>query len=178
GGRVQFGNAIFSKYPITSSSTVFYDMPYVKLHVDKTHGDHSFMPRNLQHGQIDINGTILHLFNTQGIWGFDGDDNQRRIKMAKTIVREVSDLSHTVLMGDFNVQERTKTAGIIEQALYPVFKDENRTTSFNLKRQTKSGYKTAVVDMMFTSQDVSVVEHHVSDADVSDHLALVTTIEL
>jgi len=44
--KIESGNIIFSKYPIKSANTIFYDVPYGKFS-EKDTEDFSFTPRNL-----------------------------------------------------------------------------------------------------------------------------------
>jgi endonuclease/exonuclease/phosphatase family metal-dependent hydrolase len=178
GYRVQFGNAILSKHPIQKSKSVFFDVPYNGNWKPKTREEIIYTPRNLQHAEVLVQEKNLHIFNIQGIWGFDGDDNERRLAMADVIVREIQGKQPALLMGDFNVQEGGKTTGKIEAHMRPLFKGEMKT-SFNMKhKDPTSGYATAIVDMMFVSPGIKIENHHVSDADVSDHLALVAEVEI
>lgn len=171
------GNLILSRFPILHAGMTVGDIPYGAPFVHGDTGDYSRVPGNLQHCELDVEGTTVHIFNTQGIWGFDGKDTDRRLAMGRAIAEAVAGLPHVILGGDFNVQEGTRTLGLIEEHLVNVFKNE-RVTSFNLPRKTKPGYEHAIVDMMFVSPDLRVIEHHQSDADVSDHLPLTCVVEL
>jgi endonuclease/exonuclease/phosphatase family metal-dependent hydrolase len=176
GVRVQQGNAILSQFPIQSSETIFYDLPYDGVYTD-TPGDYQSVPRNLQHGKINIDNTVLHIFNTQGIWGFDGDDNERRLNMGDIIAREIAGKKHALLMGDFNVGEGTQTVAKIEAHMRNIFKGELKT-SFNMRHKSGGGFASAVVDMIFASPDIKIGNHSAAEANVSDHLALVTEFEI
>lgn len=176
GHKSQKGNTILSRFPITSSSAIFYDVPYNGTFTE-TPGDYRYTPRNLQHGEIDINGTTLHLFNTQGIWGFDGNDSERRLKMGEIITREIAGKQPALLMGDFNVREGTQTIKKIEAHMTNVFAGELKT-SFNMRHKKDGGFATAVVDMMFASPDIKIGQHYASKTNVSDHLALVGEFEI
>lgn len=170
-GTMDQGNAILSRFPILSTSTRFYDNPYDHEYVESG-PDFSPTPRNILHCVIDANGTDVHVFDTQGIWGFDGEDNERRLSMADVIVDEVSGKEPAILAGDFNVKEQTQTIQNIERPLKSVFKGELKT-SFNLRHKKGGGFATAVVDMVFVSPDVRVIDHRTSHANVSDHIPLV-----
>lgn len=176
GHTLQRGSAILSKFPILSSKAIFYDVPFNAAFTE-TPGDYRYTPRNLQHGEININGTTLHLFNTQGIWGFDGKDNERRLAMGEIITREIAGKQPALLMGDFNVREDTQTIKKIEAHMTNVFAGELKT-SFNMRHKKDSGFATAVVDMMFASPDVKIGQHYASKTNVSDHLALVGEFEI
>lgn len=175
-GNIVQGNAIFSKFPITGSNVTFYDHPYREDYVDVAE-NFATAPRNLQHVQVDANATELNIFNIHGIWDLDGDnDSERRLAMSKAVVDAVSGKKHVVLAGDTNVKPETKTIRNIEKHLTSVFKDE-LMTSFNMRRKNNPGYASAVVDMMFVSQDFKVLEHVCPNIDISDHLPLIATLE-
>lgn len=175
-GKVEQGNAILSRLPILESQVYAYDQPYGERE-DKPEYYES-TPRNLQRVGVDLGGRTIQVFNTQGVWGKDGDDNERRLVMAKTIVDAIEPYDSVVLAGDFNVQEKTKTIGLIEEHLVNVFKEDGRTTSFNMRHKTNPGYATAVVDMLFASPSVRVLEHRQCEDDVSDHFTLTATLEI
>jgi endonuclease/exonuclease/phosphatase family metal-dependent hydrolase len=140
--------------------------------------DFSFTPRNLQHVQIDLGGKNVNVFNTQGIWGFDGDDNERRIKMSETIREKYQGKEDIILCGDFNTKENTKAMTSLEQDLKNVFKGELKT-SFNLRHKpVDSGFTSAVVDMVYVSPEIKVLEHYSTDEDVSDHVPLVCVFDI
>lgn len=176
GERYLDGNVIYSKFPIVSSDVIFYDKPFGE-------GDESkretfpFFPRNLQHVVIDAGGTKLNIFNTQGIWGEDGDDNERRLRMSDTIVAAVKDKENVILGGDFNVNDYTQSILKIEKYLTNIFKHE-RTTSFNMRRKTNGGYATSVVDNIFVSPDIKVLSHAIPDVDISDHLPMIAVLDI
>lgn len=176
GKKVERGNAVFSKFPIKSKNTIFYDIPYAEYEEYKL-TDYSFIPRNLQHVVIRIEDKNYNVFNTQGIWGFDGRDSKRRIEMSNTIIKATKDKENVVLAGDFNVNPDTKTVENIEHYFVNVFKDE-LTTSFNMNRKSNIGYATAVVDMIFISRNLKAVSHYCPNVDISDHLPLVCTFDL
>jgi len=175
-GKVDQGNAILSRFPILDTQIFFYDKPYAER--EDTREYFEITPRNLQRAKIDINGRTIQVFNTQGVWGEDGNDNPRRLKMAQTIVEATAPYKGVVLAGDFNVQENTKSVEQIETHLVNVFANDPRITSFNMKHKTNPGFATAVVDLMFVSPDLHVKQAQQYDADVSDHLALSMMIEL
>lgn len=175
-GIVEQGNAILSKWPVLESQVYFYDQPYGEREDKPEYFE--MTPRNLQRVAVDLGSRTIQVFNTQGVWGKDGDDNDRRLAMAKTIVDAIRPYDSVVLAGDFNVQEKTKTIGLIEEHLVNVFKQDNRRTSFNMKQKMDPGFATAVVDMMFVSPSMRVLEHCQCDENVSDHLALIAMLEI
>lgn len=175
-GDIERGNAIFSKYPIVSQKTIFFDVPFGPFNGEGA-TNWQFEPMNTAHIVTTVGKTPLHVFNIHGIWGFDGGDNQRRLQMSKTIINQIKDKEHLVLAGDFNVRPNTKTIQNIEKYLKNVFKDE-LTTTFNMKRKSGGDYATAAVDMIFVSEDIEVLDRFCPQVDISDHLPLVCKFEI
>jgi len=173
----EWGNAIFSRFPILKTNTTFYDVAYDGNYA-WPEKDFSRTPRNLQEAILKIGNNQLNFFNTQGIWGFEGRDTERRLAMAETIVNETKDKENVILTGDFNMDSDIKAVANIEKYLKNVFKNE-LTTTFNLKRKGSSGgWAKATVDKMFVSKNIKISEHYCPKADVSDHLPLVCVVDL
>jgi endonuclease/exonuclease/phosphatase family metal-dependent hydrolase len=176
--KIPAGNAILSRFPFLDSKTTFiyssfreeenYELPTVT--------DFSYIPRNLQHVLIEVSDTKLNIFNTQGIWRKDSKDSEERLKMSEIIVQEIKEKDDVILCGDFNVTPDTQTIRNVEKHLKNVFKGELKNT-FNMKRKNDPAYSNFVVDMMFASNNLKVVDHYCPDVDVSDHLPLVALIE-
>ena len=175
GRNVDNGNAIFSKFPIRSSHVVFFDVPYGS-YIDSPE-NYAHCPRNLLRTILNVDSREIDVINTHGIWGLDGKDSKRRLKMSQTIVKNVQDKELVILAGDFNLQPSTRTIGNIEKHLRNVFADELQTT-FNMKRKTHPGYAAAVVDMIFVSKSFRTLDHYCPQVDVSDHLPLVCILEV
>ncbi len=177
-GKIENGNAIFSKFPIIAEKTAFFDMPFDENYIRKDGDDSTLLQRNMQLATLLADKAKLNIFNIQGIWGFmDGGDNERRLKMGKTIVEEIKNKENVILAGDFNLNPDTKTVAGIEKYLKNVFKDE-LTTSFNMKRKEIPGYAKAVADMVFVSSNIKILEHHCPQVDISDHLPLVCRLKI
>ncbi len=178
GAVIVQGNAIFSRFPLQEVSVTFYDVPFGAR--DNTREAFPFSPRNLQHVKTAVGSHELHLLNTQGIWGEDGQDSPRRLNMATYIIREIDGCTPLVLAGDFNVQPETQAIALIESKLHNVFKGE-LDTSFNLKRKDlvrDPGFTSAVVDMFFITPDLKVTKQVCPKVDVSDHYPLVVELDI
>lgn len=174
-GKVEQGNAVLSKFPIVEREVIAGDVPYGERE-DKPEY-YEYTPRNVQRVAIDVGGRLIQVFNTQGVWGVEGQDNERRLAMGQVMAHEVAKYKNVILAGDFNVQESTKTIGLIEEHLVNLFKGE-RVSSFNMRHKTNPGFATAVVDMIFVSSHIEVLEKRSCDDDVSDHLALTATLQI
>lgn len=174
--RFLCGNAIFSRFSILDSATIFYDLPFGEYHwqtpgTNEKH-DYSQQPYNLLYTQIKAGRKTLNVFNTHGIWGVDGDDNPRRLQMGEIISKQVQGKDHVILGGDFNLLPTTRTIKKIEQHLTNVFGNSLETT-FNMRKKPFPGsYANSVVDMVFVSNDIKVLQKHCPDVDISDHFPL------
>lgn len=175
-GNVEQGNAIFSKFPISNPSVIFFDTPYGKFTSDNSE-DFGRIPGILQQAISALNNIELNICNIHGIWGLDGEDNERRLKMSKAIIREIKNKENVILAGDFNVKPNTQTIRNIESHLKNIFKDELETT-FNMKHKDNTGYATSVVDMIFVSKRFEIVDRYAPNVDVSDHIPLVCELEI
>lgn len=172
-GKIDMGNAVFSRFPIIKKKTIFFDIPYDSNYVKaKKKRDYSRDPKNMQYVQVEADGKVLNIFNLHGIWGFDGKDNPHRLAMGEKIIEQSKSKDNVILAGDFNLRPNTKTIGNVEKYLRNVFKDE-LTTTFNMKHKDRPGYATSVVDMIFVSKNIKVFEHYCPQIDISDHLPLV-----
>ena len=179
-GKIDIGNAIFSRFPISNEETIFLNIPYGEYDPVPIGGDFSKHPKNMQCCAVNVDDTTLKVCNLHGIWGLDGTDNEDRLKMSDLIVDQIEGKGKVILAGDFNLKPNTQTIANIEKHLNNVFKDELKTT-FNLTRKDLErfpGYATAVVDMIFTSQELAVINHYCPKVDVSDHLPLIIEVEV
>lgn len=174
-GKIESGNAVFSKFPIISSDYTFFDDPYRERNA---HDPKEFptTPRNLQHVVIDIDGKEFNIFNFQGVWDLDGDNfSSRRQHMSEIILQEIKGKPRVILAGDTNAKPTNKAIVALEDQLINVSGHE-LTTSFNMRRKDNPGYATACVDMIFVTPDLVVVEKRCPDIDISDHLPLIVTL--
>ena len=184
-GKIDDGNAIISKFPIISEQTVFFDGRYgpriegsaLDNLTERQIKEFQNTPRNIQRAEISINNFTINVFNTQGVWGLDGKDNEKRLKMSRIITEEIKKKENIILAGDFNVNPDTKSIKNIENYLINVFKGKLNST-FNMKRKTHPKFNNAVVDMVFVSKNIKVIDSYCPQVDVSDHLPLVFILEI
>jgi endonuclease/exonuclease/phosphatase family metal-dependent hydrolase len=181
GLQVEAGNAIFSHFPITHSRSVFYDVPFGDvLNYEAPGGDYSQTPRNLQHAVVQIGNTGLNVFNTQGIWSKQSEDTPRHKQMSEAIMREMQGKTPTLLAGDFNLRPASQSMQHIEQYMRNVFANKLQTT-MNYKHKNPALahiFQSLVVDMIYASPDIKVMDAYCPDVDISDHFPLVCVIDI
>jgi endonuclease/exonuclease/phosphatase family metal-dependent hydrolase len=176
-GQGNVGNVIFSRFPILNKKTIFLHSQYQRIVRPADEKDFSHYPKNLIGAKLDIQGKNLFVYNLHGIWGLPGFDTPERLKMSRTIIKEIRGKKPAVLMGDFNLRQNTETIKNIENNMNNVFKNDI-ATSFNMRHKTDPGYAEAVVDLFFASPDVKIVSKTIPEDDVSDHKPLLGTIEI
>ena len=179
-GDIPNGNAVLSKLPIKAQEVTFFDGTLSPDTPRSPFDPASFpiTPRNLQHVVIDADGTEVNLFNFQGVWDLDGDNvSPQRQKMSDTILCETTGKQHVIVTGDTNARHTNPVMRKLEENLTSVFGD-SLTTSFNMRRKSNPGYATSVVDLMYVSDDLTVVSKSCPDVDISDHLPLVVELEV
>lgn len=179
-GNLEHGQLIISKFPLTQQKSIHFDMPYDEYDHDSI-TDFSNFPTLLQTAFVQINNIKIKLLNIHGPVNNDGTaDSPPRIKMRNVILKEIENQPHVILAGDFNVQPQTKTIASIEEKLTSIFKDE-LITSFNLQQKNLEkypGFATAVVDMMFIRPNFKIINKLCPQANISDHLPLIATLDV
>jgi endonuclease/exonuclease/phosphatase family metal-dependent hydrolase len=169
------GNLILSKFPIIDSSFTFFNSYYQEFDFRGwfEKGDYRFVPKGLQEAIIDIDDKEINIFNIHGPWGFDGKDNQERFQALSIIEKKLENKKNIILAGDFNLNPQTQFVQRLEKKLINVFKNKIKT-SFNIKRKKEKGdWENSIVDMVFVSKEIKIIDSYQPQVDISDHLPLV-----
>jgi endonuclease/exonuclease/phosphatase family metal-dependent hydrolase len=177
-GKIEDGQLILSRWPLSNPQNIFLDLPYAEYDQDGM-SDFSRFPATIQKAETVIEGKKVTLLNVHGPVNFNGtEDDPRRLKMRDLILAEVGE--HSIVAGDFNVRPETETIRGLETKLQSVFGLELKTT-FNTRRKdlvAQPGYAKAAVDMCFVSPGIEIKSKKCLDVDVSDHLPLVVELAI
>lgn len=177
--NIPMGNATFSRYPIEESHTVYIPghagLRY-EYYNEVLKKDFSLSPANFLSSTININGNKVKSINMHGVWGFDGLDNERRFQMRDLVLEEVQNQLYVVCSGDFNTVPTTDTMRGLDEKLTNVFTGKINNT-FNNKRW-KHGDLQFVVDYVYLSPNIEILNAEAPQADISDHMPLVVEISL
>jgi endonuclease/exonuclease/phosphatase family metal-dependent hydrolase len=177
--KLDFGNGILSRMTLIRTDNWFYPGTHYDSFGHVGEFETTQCPRGLQYALIQINEKKLHIFNTQGLWGKDGNDTPERLAASAFILEKIGDNKPAILCGDFNTDQTSQSMKHIAAKMHDVFAEDKRTTSFNVERKPKdSGYKNAVVDFIFTTPDIKILSHSTAQVDVSDHLPLLMEFEI
>lgn len=178
--QVTEGNAVLSRFPIKDRGVAYFEKPFDENELRNIFDPSTYAttPRNLEHVVLETPAGDVNVFNFQGVWDLDGDNvSPQRERMRDVILREIEGKSNVILAGDTNAKYTNPVMRDIEKQLTNVFGDSLRT-SFNMRRKDNPGYASAVVDMIYISPNIKILEKSCPDVDISDHLPLVANLEL
>jgi endonuclease/exonuclease/phosphatase family metal-dependent hydrolase len=99
--RIQFGNAVLSRYPITRRENT---------HLFRSPGEEQ---RGLLHVEVDVPGFPLHVYVTH----LDAFSETDRVQQAQQVVELVGENCPAVLLGDFNARPEAPEIGGLRAAL-------------------------------------------------------------
>ncbi|MEX1071612.1 MAG: endonuclease/exonuclease/phosphatase family protein [Anaerolineales bacterium] len=157
----QWGNAIFSRYPIVSAENI--PLP----------PDDVLLLRGHIVTEIDVDGTILTVIDTHFSEKQDQDDI--RAFQASAILSTWNNRPLTIIMGDFNALPDSRAIELfLEAGLIDISREigEQPTytySSFNPDHQ---------IDYIFVTNDLGYSDFSIPKTQASDHLPLVVTITL
>jgi endonuclease/exonuclease/phosphatase family metal-dependent hydrolase len=144
-----YGNAIFSKFPIINNQNHLF--PRFKEQ------------RGVISADIDVNGTVLKVFNTHLSLGKKEKTSQ--MKDINGFIQEAK--FPTILMGDFNTTKPIDFTNMIDCG--KAKRKEAQPTIFPLRRR---------IDYIFTSNLFNLLDYEIIPVTYSDHYPLKVTISL
>lgn len=175
--KVEQGNAVLSRFPLTPGNIIFFNEPYNHHYIDIPK-NFPTSSRNLQHVVVNTPSGNLNVFNFQGVWDLDGDNySSARKNMADVILQAIQDKTNVILADDTNAKPTNQAITRIEKHLTNTWGREQVST-FNMRRKNNPGYATAVVDMIFVGSSMHIQAKNCPNVDISDHLPLVVTLDI
>lgn len=172
-----FGNAIVSRFPIQDKKVLWIYGNGSILFDNTGKKSASEIPRNLLHCQILIGQVPYNIITLQGVWVIDGVETKQQKQMGNKILDYITDMENVILGGDFNLNQYAKTIRSFGNHMVNVFEGE-RVSSFNMKYKNNPVYAASVVDFIFTSPGIKVLDHYTSNLNVSDHQSQVVVLDL
>lgn len=179
GVNIKWGNAIFSKFPIKTSKTIFFDLPYSNYNFTED-PDPRLAAEGMLEGELDVNGKKVFVYSWHGVWDHHGGDTEKRQVMQEKICNSLKGKERIILAGDTNVNPDTNVVkNIIDELGVESIFGQSLKTTFNLKRkENKGNYDKSPVDMIFVSKNIKVLQSKMHEVDVSDHYPLEATLEI
>jgi endonuclease/exonuclease/phosphatase family metal-dependent hydrolase len=171
------GCAVLARWPIIAQPSVFLYGQYGPRDVADP-ASFPTSPRVLQSVAIASPVGQLNVFNFQGVYDLDGDNNSpQRQAMSALLIQAIQSKTNVILGGDCNAKPTNPAMRAIETSLHSVFGNE-LTTSFNMRRKDNPGYATAAVDVMYIGSNIRVISKACPDVDISDHRPLIVELEI
>jgi endonuclease/exonuclease/phosphatase family metal-dependent hydrolase len=159
--RMQFGNAVLSRYPIGRwENTLLFRSP----------GEEQ---RGLLHIEVDVPGVPLHVYVTH----LDAFSETDRVQQAQQVAELVGENCPAVLLGDFNARPETpeiaRLGATLTDTCTAAVGDGPRTTY-------PAGAPAARIDYIFTSRRLKAAwtSFSTDDPAASDHLPVVSRLVL
>ena len=177
GEFLPMGVSILSKFPLKNRKAFWFEGDHASKVDLLGDFDISNFPRCLLHCELEVGGSLCNVISLQGVWAKTHTETPKQLNMSEKIKDYIKDLPNVIMTGDFNVNEGTQSIQNIEGILVNIFKGE-RISSFNMKHKSNPGFASAIVDFIFSSPNLKVVEHYTSSCDVSDHQSQVVVFEL
>ncbi len=159
-GKNPYGNALISRYPITSAETISIPDPEIKEY------DGYYETRCLLKATIDVGGGLNMLVSH---FGLNPDEHKNAVE---TVVSHLSK-ERCVLMGDFNMEPNNPILIPIVQRLYDTSHDFSSP-----KLSFPSDTPTVKIDYIFVSKDLTVCCADIPEIISSDHRPHIATIEI
>ncbi|MGH3155077.1 MAG: endonuclease/exonuclease/phosphatase family protein [Streptosporangiaceae bacterium] len=159
--RIQFGNAVLSRYPIAR---------WENTHLIRSPGQEQ---RGLLHVEVDMPGALLHVY----VAHLDAFSQTDRVRQAEQVAELVGENGPAVLLGDFNARPETPEISSLRATLTDTW-----TAAFSggPPATHPADPPPARIDYIFISQRLSATWTSLSTDDpaASDHLPVVSRLAL
>jgi len=165
--KIHYGNALISKHPIISSSAVPVPAPAKpERRADETK---LYEDRNILVSLLNVNNTSLTVMNTH--FGLNLKEQENMVAKLVEIIENCQ--TPVILMGDFNVTPHTEVLAPLYEHLKSAA-DECDAYDFTFSTYNPH----IVIDYIFVSKDIRVLDYTVVKSKVSDHFPCVVTLEI
>ena len=176
-----FGNAVFSRFPVIHRKVVVLKS-FRPLTLAELSGDsgefREQIDRHLLDAQISINGKLMHVLCWHGAWTappHDTDETSRQADIVYDYMRTINE--PFILGGDLNAIIGSKTVNLMSTIANNVMLNSkvSMTTNPKVHKIAPRGY---LIDFIFTSQDIRLIDLTVPEITVSDHLPVIAWLEI
>jgi endonuclease/exonuclease/phosphatase family metal-dependent hydrolase len=164
GKTYRHGPAIFTKFPILHSE---------KIQLDK--GDDE---RAAAYAQIDVEGTLLHVFSTHLIHTCQ-QPSEEQVKQTKKLIAKLPS-NQVIVMGDFNATPESVSIQAMKKVLTDTDPSLSPTWSVYPEGCGKCHPQGVDIklDYIFVSRDLAANSFEVGQSQGSDHLPIRVNVEI
>lgn len=176
-----FGNAVFSRFPVVNSNVVVLKTSR-PIKVEELYGYHPELfeqtYKHLLDLEVNIDGKSTHIMSWHGAWTAPPHDTRETLRQATLVYDHLKRINGPfILGGDLNAIPTSKTVGLIESVAVNLMKGKGveMTTNPKVHKIAPRGY---LIDYIFTSRDIKLIQLDVPQITVSDHLPVVAELEI
>ena len=152
---VKYGNGIISKYPINMAHIIKIPMPKIRSGT-AYYEKRSILKANIN--KLNLNIYITHL-------GLNEDEQKLGIN---TILNSIN-INNSILMGDFNIENNNVLIKSFNKNMKSIL---NNSFTFPSLKPTKK------LDYIFVSKNIKIIHSYIPNFIISDHLPIISTIEI
>jgi endonuclease/exonuclease/phosphatase (EEP) superfamily protein YafD len=162
-----FGNAIFSKYALEDTETVF---THGKYNPDLTPESRIENTRNAQFVTVNSNEGKFSLVNHHAHWEITPQGSPTSVERMKIVSRKIQEISGPVIFaGDFNLLPGAPPL----QLFKPRFEDLTERYDITSTLSVLGKVKDVACDHILVTEEIKVQDFIVSEELISDHKALI-----
>jgi endonuclease/exonuclease/phosphatase family metal-dependent hydrolase len=175
-GRTQMGNGIFSKFPIISKGFKYIQKADPSIKTYKTE-DRTYMEATLEINGQDLKVGTLHLsYSTEFAM------TEKRLDESEKLYEAVQgNHDKFILTGDMNATPDSPIIKKLEEMFIHADPNTDRPT-WTTKPFSYQGFEANTrdwrLDYIFATEDINVIENKIIDTSYSDHLPILTEIQL
>lgn len=167
GSRCYFGNATFSRFPLTETETVFTNSTYQSAETPDTTTTNI---RNLQLMTVQSAEGNFRLANHHGFWAPNGMGNEESVKNMEKVAAILGQLPQPLLFsGDLNVVAKSPAMKPIHALLRDLTHENDVPTTLSDFGKVPN----VPCDHICISDGIAAKNFVVSDELISDHKALI-----
>ena len=158
GGKIPYGNALLSKYPIKSAQTIPIPDPEPKT------GTEYYESRCLLKAVLENDITVLVVH-----FGLNPDEQKNAVD---TVIKNIAS-EKCILMGDFNAEPKNEVLRPIRERMKDTAdKFSNNLLSFPSDNPERK------IDYIFVSRDIDIVSADIPAIVASDHRPHIATVSI
>ena len=181
GSTAEFGNAIFSKFPLSDQKTLFTDGTEVVSHFTTHLNEGNNPARNAQLVTLELpTGERLALVNQHFHWVKNPLGDENSVPKMQLVAREARDFAGSlplIIAGDFNHSPESQALQVFDGWLTnAITQTDAQTTLSGLKFPAQEVQ--VVCDHVLYNDQVMVKQVEVSQELISDHYPVIFEFEL
>jgi endonuclease/exonuclease/phosphatase family metal-dependent hydrolase len=174
-GKINIANGIFSKYPITNTDWQWINEPTGTGHYDDEY--RAYVEATLNVNGIEVTVATTHMSYTNAF--INTPRKEQEVKRLTDILKTKK--GNFVFTGDLNATPGSPTIQAISDVLQNAGPADGQNTwttkpfSYDSFEETKLNWR---LDYVFTTKDIEVIDSVIPKTDCSDHLPIITRIQL